>query len=79
MLLPVYEENLEAKDRALCHELTLGTLRKKLYLDRIIEKLTGGKKLDSAVKIIVRRGGLGAHVQCSHNIHSKRKVNGYLP
>src|SRR5215213_6755782 len=53
-LLPIYEEKLEAKDRALCHELTLGTLRKKLYLDRIIEKLTGGKKLDSAVKIIVR-------------------------
>jgi len=53
-LLPVYEEKLEAKDRALCHELTLGTLRKQLYLDRIIEKLTGGKKLDSAVKIILR-------------------------
>ena len=53
-LLPIYEEKLEAKDRALCHELTLGTLRKQIYLDRHIEKLTGGKKLDSAVKIIVR-------------------------
>ncbi len=54
VLLPVYEEKLEPKDRALCHEITLGTLRKQLYLDRIIEKLTNGKKLDSAVKIILR-------------------------
>ena len=54
VLLPIYEEKLEPKDRALCHELTLGTLRKQIYLDRIIEKLTNGKKLDSAVKIILR-------------------------
>ena len=53
-LLPVYEEKLEVKDRALCHELTLGTLRKQIYLDRIIENLTGGKKLDTVVKIILR-------------------------
>jgi hypothetical protein len=26
-LLPVYEERLEVKDRALCHEITLGVLR----------------------------------------------------
>lgn len=56
VLLPYYEENLEPKDRALCHELTLGTLRKQIYLDRIIEKLTNGKKIDSAVKIILRIG-----------------------
>jgi 16S rRNA (cytosine967-C5)-methyltransferase len=55
-LLPFYEEKLEAKDRALCHELTLGVLRKQIYLDRSIEKLTNGKKLDSAVKIILRLG-----------------------
>ncbi|HVE55545.1 MAG TPA: 16S rRNA (cytosine(967)-C(5))-methyltransferase RsmB [Pyrinomonadaceae bacterium] len=54
VLLPIYEEKLEPKDRALCHELTLGTLRKQIYLDCIIEKLTKGKKLDSAVKIILR-------------------------
>lgn len=53
-LLPFHEEKLAAKDRALCHELTLGVLRKQIYLDRIIEKLTNGKKLDSAVKIILR-------------------------
>ncbi|MDQ3041683.1 MAG: 16S rRNA (cytosine(967)-C(5))-methyltransferase RsmB [Acidobacteriota bacterium] len=56
VLLPIAEERLEAKDRALCHALTLGILRKQLYLDRIIKKLTEGKKLDSAVKIILRIG-----------------------
>ncbi len=54
VLLPFYEEKLEAIDRGLCHELTLGVLRKQLYLDRIIETLTNGKKLDSAVRIILR-------------------------
>ena len=54
VLLPLYEEKLAAKDRALCHELTLGTLRKQIYLDRLIEKLTNGKKLDSAIRIILR-------------------------
>jgi len=54
VLLPIYEEKLEPKDRALCHELTLGTLRKQIYLDKIVEKLTNGKKLDAAVKVILR-------------------------
>lgn len=54
VLLPIYEEKLDPKDRALCHELTLGTLRKQIYLDKVIEKLTIGKKLDSAVRIILR-------------------------
>lgn len=56
VLLPIYEEKLETKDRALCHEITLGTLRRQIYLDRVIEKLTNGRKLDSAVKIILRSG-----------------------
>lgn len=54
ILLPLYEENLEAKDRALCHEITLGVLRKQIYLDAVIAELTAGKKLDAAVKIILR-------------------------
>lgn len=54
VLLPIAEEKLEPKDRALCHELTLGTLRRQIYLDRIIEQLTRGKKLDSAVRVILR-------------------------
>ncbi len=58
VLLPFYEEKLSPKDRALCHALTLGTLRKQIYLDRIIEKLTNKKagKLDSAILIILRIG-----------------------
>ncbi len=39
-LLPRYEEELDQKDRALCHELTLGVLRRKLLLDRIVELMT---------------------------------------
>lgn len=53
-LLPVFEEKLEQKDRALCHEITLGVLRKQIYLDAFINRLANGKKLDSAVRIILR-------------------------
>ena len=56
VLLPIYEEKLEAKDRALCHALTLGVLRKQICFDSIIEQLTNGKKLDSAIRIILRIG-----------------------
>lgn len=45
---------MEVIDRGLCHELTLGVLRKRLYLDRLIDTLANGKKLDSAVRIILR-------------------------
>ena len=57
-LLPVYEENLTAKDRALCHELTLGVLRNQIYLDKIIEKWTqkNVEKFDSAVVLALRLG-----------------------
>jgi 16S rRNA (cytosine967-C5)-methyltransferase len=54
VLLPLFEARLEGKDRALCHELTLGVLRKQIYLDRVIEKLAGAKRLDAAVRIILR-------------------------
>ncbi len=43
ILLPVYEDKLSPKDRSLCHKLTLGVLRNKLYLDFIIENLTRKK------------------------------------
>ena len=56
ILLPQYEENLSPKDRALCHQITLGVLRNKLYLDRFIEVLTQGKKVDSAIKTILEIG-----------------------
>jgi 16S rRNA (cytosine967-C5)-methyltransferase len=55
VLLPVYEEKLSPKDRALCHELTLGILRHKLYLDRLIREFVD-KKLDLPVRIALYIG-----------------------
>ena len=55
VLLPVYEEKLAAKDRALCHEITLGVLRRKLYLDRLIREFVD-KKLDLPVRIALYIG-----------------------
>jgi 16S rRNA (cytosine967-C5)-methyltransferase len=51
VLLPLYEEKLAAKDRALCHRLTLGVLRKKNYLDRVVQAYSKTKisKLDAEV------------------------------
>ncbi len=58
ILLPIYEENLSAKDGSLCHELTLGVLRNKVYLDHIVESLTKKKlnKFDLEVLIALRLG-----------------------
>ncbi|MEJ7701000.1 MAG: 16S rRNA (cytosine(967)-C(5))-methyltransferase RsmB [Pyrinomonadaceae bacterium] len=58
VLLPVYEETLQTKDRSLCHELTLGTLRNQIYLDKVIEFLTGKnlERLDLAVILSLRIG-----------------------
>ena len=58
ILLPAYEENLKPDDRALCHALVLGVLRKQFLLDALIEHFSGRKisKLDLAVKIALRIG-----------------------
>lgn len=58
VLLPLYEAKLEQKDRALCHELVLGVLRRQIYLDRIIEEFSKKKpdKLDEAVLNSLRLG-----------------------
>ena len=42
VLLPAAEEGLSQADRALCHELVLGTLRRQIYLDKLIDSLSGG-------------------------------------
>lgn len=55
VLLPIYEEGLSVKDRALCHELTLGVLRRQMYLDKVIGKFVD-KKLDLAVRVALRLG-----------------------
>lgn len=58
VLLPIYEAKLESKDKGLCHEIVLGVLRKKLFLDEIIKKLTKKKlnKFDSEVLNSLRIG-----------------------
>lgn len=55
-LLPLYEKNLSDNDRSLCHNLTLGVLRKQILIDRIIDHFVGGKRIDSAIRIILRLG-----------------------
>lgn len=56
VLLPEYEAALEPLDRGLCHELVLGVLRRQIWLDRVLELLAGGKKMDLAVRIALRLG-----------------------
>ncbi|MCZ2391652.1 MAG: 16S rRNA (cytosine(967)-C(5))-methyltransferase RsmB [Acidobacteria bacterium] len=55
-LLPETESSLVGADRGLCHALVLGTLRRQILLDRYIDALTGGRKLDREVRIILRLG-----------------------
>ena len=56
VLLPRYEIDLSPQDRGLCHALTLGVLRKQIFLDRLIDQFTKGKKVDPAVRIALRIG-----------------------
>ena len=53
-LLPQFESQLNEKDRGLCHELTLGVLRRKLYLDAFIEQLSSGKRIDIEIRIALQ-------------------------
>ncbi len=53
-LLPMAEDELSLEDRGLCHELVLGTLRKQIYLDRIISAVTKDRKIDDEVRIALR-------------------------
>ncbi|MEO8041753.1 MAG: 16S rRNA (cytosine(967)-C(5))-methyltransferase RsmB [Acidobacteriota bacterium] len=56
VLLPQYEGQLSQVDRGLCHELVLGVLRRRIYLDKIIESFTNAKKLDTAVRNALQIG-----------------------
>lgn len=56
VLLPQREEALSDIDRGLCHELVLGTLRRQVYLDRIMDHFSRGKKLDIEVRVALRLG-----------------------
>ncbi|MBX7056028.1 MAG: 16S rRNA (cytosine(967)-C(5))-methyltransferase RsmB [Pyrinomonadaceae bacterium] len=54
--LATAESSLGEKDRGLCHEIVLGSLRRQIYLDRLITKFAGAKKLDLAVRVALRIG-----------------------
>jgi 16S rRNA (cytosine967-C5)-methyltransferase len=56
ILLPQYEEKLAAKDRALCHEIVLGVLRRRMVLDRWIAILSNDRRVDLEVAIAIRIG-----------------------
>ncbi len=54
VLLPQAEAELGDLDRGLCHELVLGSLRRQIYLDRVIDILANSRKLDIEVRIALR-------------------------
>ena len=58
VLLASREDELSPLDRALCHELVMGVLRRQLWLDRLIEHYANRKVagLDESVRIILRIG-----------------------
>lgn len=58
VLLAAEEPRLQPADRALCHELVLGVLRRQLRLDKIVEHCSKRRveSLDSAVRIALRLG-----------------------
>lgn len=58
VLLALEEPKLKPADRALCHELVLGVLRRQLFLDRIVEHFAkrSVESLDLPVRIALRLG-----------------------
>src|SRR5687767_965815 len=58
ILLAAEEPRLQPLDRALCHELVLGVLRRQLLLDKIVEHFSKRQveALDQAVLIALRLG-----------------------
>lgn len=58
VLLAALDDDLRVEDRALCHELVLGVLRRRLWLDRVIEHLAEREvdQFDLTVKLALRLG-----------------------
>ncbi|HBR56386.1 MAG TPA: hypothetical protein DEA22_02775 [Blastocatellia bacterium] len=56
ILLPAAAEGLSIRDKTLCYEITYGVLRKLIYLDRVTDLLSGGRRIDDAVRIAIRIG-----------------------
>jgi 16S rRNA (cytosine967-C5)-methyltransferase len=58
VLLASKEDDLKPPDRALCHELVMGVLRRQLWLDHLIQHYTRRDvaQLDMSVRLILRLG-----------------------
>ena len=58
VLLASLDPEMREDDRALCHELVLGVLRRQLWLDRLIEHFARRRsdKIDLPVKLALRAG-----------------------
>lgn len=56
ILLPQVTARLSDADRSLCYELVLGSLRRQIYLDAVISRFSGDKKLDPEVRTALRLG-----------------------
>jgi 16S rRNA (cytosine967-C5)-methyltransferase len=58
VLLAELDRAMRDDDRSLCHELVLGVLRRRLWLDRAIEHLAGRRieSLDLAVRLTLQLG-----------------------
>jgi 16S rRNA (cytosine967-C5)-methyltransferase len=56
VLLPQFESKLSEKDSKLCHEIVLGVLRRKLLLDKYVDELTEGRKIDLEIRNAIRIG-----------------------
>ncbi len=72
-LLPMAEDELSLEDRGLCHELVLGTLRRQIYLDRLISEVTKERKIDDEVRIALRLAIY--QIKCLDRIPSHSAVN----
>ncbi len=57
-VLATIENELKPADRALCHELVMGVLRRQLWLDRLTELYAKRKvaELDDSVRLVLRLG-----------------------
>ena len=57
-LLSTVDKDLRGADRALCHELVLGVLRRQLWLDRALEHFAKRRleKVDLPVRLALRIG-----------------------
>jgi len=58
VVLATIENELKKNDRALCHELVMGVLRRQLWLDRLIELYAKRRvgDLDDSVRLVLRLG-----------------------